>query len=197
MVTSNARAKVKLFTFMSVLVTFFVLLTWFLISPPHVTWQSRLWLGDRTLWAIKNVTRVETFRVSPPLHQLSEKTNLNGKRTVAKCAVISEGKSLGRDSAKQLSSALLAAISSDFKQTHTSFQPGVAFRLWHNDEAVDVAVCFQCSNMNVAEYSQTGTTSRSFSYLRSIDSIHPVLVKLAKKAFPNDRQIQQIKESTN
>jgi hypothetical protein len=155
-----------------------------------------LLLGDRTLWTIRNATKVEVFRILPPIHQQAAEAKLNSKRRIAKCIVISKGRTLDGDSVKQLSSALLTAISSDPRRTHTGFVPGTALRLWSGDEAVNVAVCFQCNNMSVMEYSQAGTSLRSFSYLRSINSIRPLLVKQIKAAFPNDRQIQKIQEVT-
>ena len=29
------------------------------------------------------------------------------------------------------------------------FQPGVAFRIWRDKEAVDVVICFKCTNLEI------------------------------------------------
>lgn len=144
-------------------------------------------LDRRTADILRGATRVEVFRVSSG--ELDEKPK-PGDSTIGGYRVLSQGKDQDSDFAVKLANVLTD------RKTYTNtwaacFNPGVAFRVWKGDSAVDIIICFHCSNF----YFGPSTDSRpsdNASFNRSPN--RRLLVQLAKEAFPDDKDIQKISE---
>jgi hypothetical protein len=96
---------------------------------------------------------------------------------------------MGKDFANKLADIL------SNEQTYTNefaqcFWPGVAFRVWKDQQGVDVLICFKCGNFYCGPSKEMVRENAAFhgSPMRS------QLVRLAKEAFPDDKEIQSLKE---
>jgi hypothetical protein len=69
--------------------------------------------------------------------------------------------------------------------------PGVAYRVWAGDRALEVLVCFKCDDLWPHVAGEPGTLERE---LLAFDSVRPELLALTKEAFPDDPQIQALPE---
>jgi hypothetical protein len=99
----------------------------------------------------------------------------------------------GKDQGKAFA-AKLARILRDEKTYSTTFAacftPGVAFRVWKEKDCVDVIVCFKCLNFYCGPTTEHATENASF-----VDTPASAgLARLAKAAFPGDREIQALDE---
>jgi hypothetical protein len=92
----------------------------------------------------------------------------------------------------------IADVLSDPDQYHRDdarcFMPGVAFRVWHEGayegENIDVLICFFCDNVYCG--SPNGPERKTASFFGS--PRRRDLVRLAKEAFPDDKDIQALKD---
>jgi hypothetical protein len=74
--------------------------------------------------------------------------------------------------------------------SHRCYEPGVAFRVWHDKEAVEVIICFRCTNFEVGLMGQNaGDEQRLYGFGPGLE---PFLA-LAKEALPDDKEIQSLK----
>ena len=63
------------------------------------------------------------------------------------------------------------------------------FRAWKGDESVDVVICYFCKNLYVGPPADSVRENASFhDSPREAD-----FIKLAKTAFPDDNEIQELK----
>lgn len=143
-------------------------------------------LDRRTADILRGATKVEVFRVSSG--ELDEKPK-PGDSTIGGYRVLSHGKNQGSDFAVKLANVLTD------RKTYTNnraacFNPGVAFRVWKGDSAVDIIICFHCSNFYFGP--PTDHPHVTASFLGSPN--RRLLVQLAKEAFPDDKDIQKINE---
>jgi hypothetical protein len=138
-------------------------------------------LGDKAVGLLQGATRVEVFRVAPEEAKPGEKS-VGGYRVAA----------TGAEQKKEFAGRLTAVLLKDetyFGTQSRCFLPGVAFRLWDEDkQSVDVVICFGCSNLRViardADGKEVKTAAGGFGPDKG------ALLKLAKEAFPDDRDIQ-------
>jgi hypothetical protein len=73
------------------------------------------------------------------------------------------------------------------------FQPSVGFRIWKGDEAaVEVVISFKCDELIV--FAPKAADGSIRGALEDFDPARPALVKLAKGAFPDDKEMQGLKE---
>jgi hypothetical protein len=140
-------------------------------------------LGEKGLAVLKGATAVETFRIKP-------RPDNSAAETIAGYPMIGKGKALTPGERDEL----VGVLSDDktwFGESARCFLPGVVFRVWHDKESADVVVCFQCENHQVhvrdANGEEVHKTGGAFG-----PDITP-LMKLAKKAFPDDVEIQNLK----
>ena len=75
------------------------------------------------------------------------------------------------------------------KGPQPEFDPGVGFRVWKDDQAVEILICFGCNNLYCGPPTNRARENAAFgsSPRRSY------LVRLAKEAFPDDKAIQRLK----
>ncbi len=69
------------------------------------------------------------------------------------------------------------------------FWPGIGYRVWNGDRYVDVLICFECGNLTCGPPGQHGPTRSFLNSPRRRD-----LVRLAKEAFPDDKEIQALED---
>jgi hypothetical protein len=143
-------------------------------------------LDEKTVAILSGATKVEVFRLEgagPVNPQASAKRHISG------FAVAAQGKDQGRAFARKLADVLL-----DEKTYSTTFAlcftPGVAFRVWKKDESVDVLICFKCLNFYCGPSVAMARENASFADTPA----SPALARLAKAAFPEDKEIQGLEE---
>lgn len=126
--------------------------------------------------------RVEVFRVSP------KRAEEPGSKTIGGYPIISVGNEQGPDFAARLGTVLRSwGVANSSKKC--AFEPGVAFRVWRGDRALEVLVCFKCDDLWPHVVGESGTLSEEWL---EFDAVRPDLVALAKEAFPDDPAIQAL-----
>lgn len=142
----------------------------------------------RTAAILTGATKVEVFRIDGGEESPGPKATKPGDVAVDGYPVLARGKDQNKKFA-----AKLADILSDEKtytdQFSKCFWPGVAFRVWKGDDSVDVVICFKCQNFYLGpttdeEVMETASFSGSPNASR--------LVRLAKEALPDDKEIQAL-----
>jgi hypothetical protein len=134
---------------------------------------------------LKNATRVEVFRVSPR-DTTDPKVNAIGHYPI-----LSTGKEQGQAFAARLADILLGGGVTQ-NQKKCGLQPGVAYRLWKDKQAVEVLVCFKCDVLWAHVVGETG--EQPSSEYKDFDSVRAKLLALTKEAFPDDKEIQDLPE---
>jgi hypothetical protein len=170
----------------------FVLLALLLagFTPPSARGEEKAppGLGKKALAILKGATRVEVFRIKP-------RQDPAAKKQIGGYPVTATGKELGKEFAADLTRALL-----DEKTWNGSaarcFNPGVAFRVHSSDKetggSVDVIICFACTNFRL-QVNDAGGKAEFKSGGAFGPKLSPLLA-LAKKAFPDDKEIQGLSE---
>jgi hypothetical protein len=139
-----------------------------------------------SLQILKAATKVEVFRVygGPPRGDLKQLDSLK----VSGYPVLAKGKDQGHEFASRLADIL--ADRRSFSGTFAGcFSPGVAFRAWQNDDCVDVVICFMCDNLYCGPPKDSEGSNASFVGTPA----RARLMQLAKEAFPDDKEIQELK----
>jgi hypothetical protein len=183
------------------IVILFILVLFNEPSPPNVSRQVKGFLGNRTVSILAGATRVEVFRVSSV-------RDIKGtsKMRIGEYPVVSTGKEQGKPFAQRLSAVLFDNRNYEFAGgTACNFAPGVAFRIgkdgeadaalrfWKDGEYVDVLLCFACNEFAVIGKKVWGPITLPHTAKEDF-LLRPELVKLAKAAFPKDKEIQALKE---
>ena len=135
---------------------------------------------------LKGVNRVEVFRVgSEELPEGSTEKALGGY------PILAMGKEQGASFASRLSKVLRSegVIDNEYK---CGLEPGVAFRLWNGDRAVEVLDCFKC---NILWPYVVGPPDAATQHERkNFSRVRAELLALSKEAFPDDAEIQGLPE---
>jgi hypothetical protein len=142
-------------------------------------------LGERMTAILGGATKVEAFRIADRPSEKAEREHVSGY------PVLSTAKEQGKEFAMRLSS-LLQEENSLFSAQARCFNPGVAFRLWKDQESVDVIVCYQCTGLRLIARDGEGREIRRTGGGFKANS--DAWVKLAKQAFPEDKEIQALGE---
>ncbi len=153
-------------------------------DPSKPTEKVNKHLGDYTIAILQSATKVEVFRVEPNKAEKPEDKQIGGYPI----------KATGTEQKKAFAAKLAAVLVDEktlFGQQARCFTPGVAFRLWKDKESVDVIICFACENLRLIARDADGKEIKNTSGAFGPD-IQPLL-KLAKEAFPDDKEIQGIK----
>jgi hypothetical protein len=158
-------------------------------SKPEVrqrTSQLRDNLSDSGIAILKGATRVEVFRVAPEEVQQPTKNAIEGY------PILATGKEQGQAFAARLTSILLGkGVTQNEKKC--GLEPGVAYRLWKDNQSVEVLVCFKC---NVLWPHIVGEKWKEHLWWewQDFDSVRADLLSLTKEAFPDDQEIQQLSD---
>ncbi len=131
-------------------------------------------------------TKVEVFRIDgekgPGIEEPGE-TRLDGY------LVLSRGKDLAPELTVELADVLANKEIYTAPQMKCGFDPGIAFRSRKDSETVDVLICFRCDELYVGRPVRIATANGNFFF---DPPIRARLVKLAKKAFPEVKEIQAL-----
>jgi hypothetical protein len=143
-------------------------------------------LDRRTRAILVGASKVEVFRLDGEGRRTPKaegETRLGGYKVKAR------GEDLGPDFASRLATVLFDEAT--YTETYANcFWPGVGYRVWKGDEAAEVLICFRCDNLYWGPPSPEANVTGSFR-----DSPSRVkLVRLAKEAFPDDKEIQGLKD---
>ena len=143
-------------------------------------------LDRRTRAVLAGATKVEVFRLDG---ESEMKPKVAGERRIGGFLVTAQG----QDQGKELADKLTAILSDE--QTCTDnyakcFWPGVAFRVWKGEETVEVLICFKCDNLYHGPPKDAAVYNASF--LGS--PRRPDLLRLVKEAFPDDKEVQGLKD---
>ena len=131
---------------------------------------------------LRHGERVEVFRVSQKREEAVDQGAIGGYPIVA------IGKEQGPEFAARLGKVLLRwGVAPSSKKC--AFEPGVAFRVWDGDRALEVLVCFKCDDLWPHVMGETGTL---YEEALAFDPVRAELVALAKEAFPDDPKIQAL-----
>lgn len=146
-------------------------------------------LDKRTKTILAGATRVEVFRLDGDNRSSVEKPAREGDKRIGGFLVTAQGQNQGKAFA-----AKLADILSD-RSTYAlafagCFSPGVAYRIWKDEESVEVLICFKCHNFYCGP--PADSVQENASFVRS--PREGDLVRLAKEAFPDDPEIQKLKD---
>lgn len=141
-------------------------------------------LGDEALGILKGATKVEAYRVNPDL-------SAKGDKRIGGYLITADGKEQGKEFAAKLAEVLYRD-QSWFGQQARCYLPGVAFRISKDKEAIEVIICFTCENFRFIVKDAKGNEVKKLSGAFGPD-LAP-LVKLAKEAFPDDKDIQALKD---
>jgi hypothetical protein len=146
-------------------------------------------LDRRTRTILAGATKVEVFRIDARGLPKASQPRPEGQRRISGFRVTVQR----HDQDKEFAARLLEILADE--KTHTDrfvkcFDPGVAFRVWKGDEVVDVLLCFKCNNFYCGPPKEFPSENGSFlGSPRRTD-----LVRLVKEAFPDDMEIQLLKE---
>lgn len=134
---------------------------------------------------LRGADRVEVFRVAP-------EPSVDGSiQKIAFYPILATGNEQGPEFARRLSKLLLGKGVTQ-NQKKCGLQPGVAYRVWNGDRAVEVLVCFKCDVL--WPHVVSGSAKDAHLDWKDFDPIRADLVALTKEAFPKDPEIQALPE---
>jgi len=141
-------------------------------------------LGEPTIAILEGASRVEVFRIKGDHSSVEQ--NPPAKK-IGGYPITAQGQDQGKDFAAKLAKVLLdeKTYSNTFARC---FDLGVAFRVWNENQHVDVVICFKCNNFYCGP--PVAHAQENASFEGSVN--HPQLVQLAKAVFPTDMEIQAL-----
>jgi len=137
--------------------------------------------NDRAKKVLENATRIEVFRISRDA-QIDPKLGSVAVTEYGQLPII------GSASIDQDQKTRILAVLRDrntFARPFTKrcgFDPGVVFRIWSGNESVDALVCLTCGEI------------RMDSLRAQMDANRAEIVRIAKSAFPDDRDVQGVRD---
>ena len=159
-------------------------------GPTHSTARAfqaggRVPRAARTLAILAKADRVEVYRV---------KEGGKGSEQLDGYPIVDIGKPQDKAFAGKLKAVLYDEKTYDFDTAKAcEFMPGVGFRVLSDEGQVDVILCFHCDELQL--FTTDGKHKEVEKKHEDFDRARPALVKLAKQAFPNDKEIQALKET--
>lgn len=121
------------------------------------------------------------------MFRVSERVDPQARNAIGGYPILATGPEQGVDFAARLAKVLRSrGVTPNRKKW--GLEPGVAFRLWSGDRAMEVLVCFKCDVLwpyVVGEISDTPHYE-----WRDFDPVRAELLALSKEAFPTDPVIQ-------
>ena len=136
---------------------------------------------------LKEATSVETYRIVDTDFQPNPPRSIG---TIEQYPITSKGVARGSDFAIAAAEQLLDG-EAYFLSLDCIIDPGVAFRFWKSKESVTLVICYQCDHVEVIVCDSWGSTTHRGGAFFS--KSFGVMVQLAKKAFPDDPEIQGLK----
>jgi hypothetical protein len=141
-------------------------------------------LDRRTRAIFAGANKVEVFRI-----EYNEKPSPPETMLIDGYPVIAKGQDQNEEFAAKLATLL------EERNLYTNwrpmcFMPGVVFRVWKGEKAVDVVICFKCNNFYLGSPKDRVMENKWFGG----SPLRYRLVGLAKEAFPEDKDIQALKD---
>lgn len=131
---------------------------------------------------LASVTRIETYRIHPEFRRDAEDKILNYE-------ILARGSTLEGPEVVKLGSQLLEKDNFMFDARKTcAIRPGVVFRVYRDEAFVDIVICFECEMLGF----YSGPSKNPRRMWEDFDPIHDPILRLAKKAFPDDSTIQDL-----
>ena len=131
---------------------------------------------------LASVTRIETYRIHPEFRRDAEDKILNFE-------ILARGSTLEGPEVVKLGSQLLEKDNFMFDARKTcAIRPGVVFRVYRDEAFVDIVICFECEMLGF----YSGPSKNPRGTWEDFDPIHDRILRLAKKAFPDDSTIQDL-----
>jgi hypothetical protein len=156
-------------------------------KPAEVSKKVQDKLGPKVPEILAGATRVEVFRIDPDPRKKPDEKGVGG------FLVTATGKEQGKEFASRLTRVLLDERTYFSDRQYKCFDPGLAYRVWKDKESVEVLVCFKCHKLRVtardAEGKEVHEAEGDFQ-----NAVYGPLAKLAKEAFPDDKEIQQLQD---
>ncbi|MDB5392343.1 MAG: hypothetical protein JWM11_7989 [Planctomycetaceae bacterium] len=139
---------------------------------------------------LAGANRVEVFRVGS--NELEPPTDEPAPEKIIWYPILATGEEQGPDFAARLTKVLRSdGVTQNRKKC--GLEPGVAFRLWSGERAVEVLICFNCDVLWVHEVGVALGENPHYEW-QDFDPVRSELLALAKEAFPDDREIQDLPE---
>lgn len=156
-----------------------------LVVTAAVAVLGRLWWGGVS-WSATSVLRhgdrVEVFRVSPIRQEKPVGETIGGY------PILAVGTEQGPEFAARLSTAL-RRWGVTWTSKKCGLMPGVAYRVWAGDRALEVVICFKCDDLWPHVVGESGTLHDE---ILAFDPVRPELLALTKEAFPDDPKVQAL-----
>ena len=93
--------------------------------------------------------------------------------------------------ARDLAPVLLAESTYSFNSAKgCKFTPGMGVRVWRDAKAVDVIFCFSCNELKLVS---PDPVAKGYYRTEDFDNARQKLVAIAKRALPDDAEIQALK----
>ncbi len=154
--------------------------------------RVKKFLSPRAVEILGGAAKAQVFRVDPKDHADPAKLKEGDVPRIGGYKITASGKEQGKEFAAKVTAILFNDRTYLFNLAKGCiFDPGVAYRLWKDKDYVDVLLCFSCDELEVFVKNADGTLYRAHE---DFDPMRAELVKLAKEAFPDDQQIQALKE---
>jgi hypothetical protein len=148
-------------------------------------WQvARLFGGGENLRTLRDATSVEAYRLAPP----DVKSPRQERTEPSEFQIVSPPAPVPPDLAAALAERLTSPSSYRFSIGKECGYPdyGVKLSFTRDSQSVDVFLCFHCRDLAVVK---DGVTTGAADFDRAAVE----LIAAAKKLFPDDEQIQQLR----
>jgi hypothetical protein len=139
-------------------------------------------LASKALEALRTPDRVESLPVESLIGSTDKTTTATKTSLPGRFRIVPEPKPVPADVARQLSRLLLSRRSYSDHYTLCGFDPGVAFRFWKGSDAVDVLVCFTCTDLGF----QAVGAPEALGPKLAFDPIRGDLARLVRAARPDE-----------
>lgn len=107
-------------------------------------------------------------------------------------AVTAKGKTQGQQFARLLATLLFDEKTYMGAAKGCIFRPGVAFRVWKGNEFINVLICYSCREIKLFKTDQQQERNAETDIW--FDSAQSEFIMLAQEAFPDDQEIQALRE---
>jgi hypothetical protein len=145
--------------------------------------------SDRGIASLGGASRVEAFRIVDTAWHPRPQDPIGEMEGYP---ITSIGQAQGSDFASGMATYLLDG-KLYFYHPDCIDDPGVAFRLWKGKESVTLLVCYQCEYLEVIVRDGSGRPiHRAGTFFRDFSGAPDLMRRLAKEAFPDDREIQAL-----
>ncbi len=147
--------------------------------------MSRLFGGGENMSIVRDATRVEAYRVTPP----SGSNPMEDYTSPLDYEVVTEPVAVPAEMAREMSRALLLPATYSWDSAKACGGPvyGVKLSFFQDSERVEVYFCFQCSMLAVVSDDRV-LGGEDF------DNAEALFISAVKKLFPEDAEIQAIRE---